>query len=97
MCCGNYRSSTHTTSNSKNLAKDLAGVAFILAAFGMASTDLIISSKYGERIEMTGDFCTSRSEREFTLKECWYAKYGRYGYRRITVLLQARGWSVGKD
>jgi len=25
------------------------------------------------------------------------AKYGRYGYRRITVLLQSAGWSVGKD
>jgi putative transposase len=23
--------------------------------------------------------------------------YGRYGYRRITALLQARGWQVGKD
>jgi transposase InsO family protein len=25
------------------------------------------------------------------------AKYGRYGYRRITVLLQGAGWPVGKD
>jgi transposase InsO family protein len=25
------------------------------------------------------------------------SEYGRYGYRRITALLQARGWSVGKD
>ncbi|HEX8815103.1 MAG TPA: IS3 family transposase [Terriglobales bacterium] len=25
------------------------------------------------------------------------AKYGRYGYRRITALLQSAGWSVGKD
>lgn len=25
------------------------------------------------------------------------SKYGRYGYRRITALLQARGWQVGKD
>jgi putative transposase len=25
------------------------------------------------------------------------AKYGRYGYRRITVLLQSAGWQVGKD
>ena len=25
------------------------------------------------------------------------AKYGRYGYRRITVLLQSAGWPVGKD
>ena len=24
-------------------------------------------------------------------------KYGRYGYRRITVLLQSEGWQVGKD
>jgi len=24
-------------------------------------------------------------------------QYGRYGYRRITALLQADGWSVGKD
>jgi putative transposase len=24
-------------------------------------------------------------------------KYGRYGYRRITVLLQSAGWQVGKD
>jgi len=24
------------------------------------------------------------------------AKYGRYGYRRITVLLRGAGWSVGK-
>jgi transposase InsO family protein len=24
-------------------------------------------------------------------------EYGRYGYRRITALLQARGWSVGRD
>ena len=24
-------------------------------------------------------------------------EYGRYGYRRITALLQARGWQVGKD
>jgi putative transposase len=24
-------------------------------------------------------------------------KYGRYGYRRITVLLQNAGWPVGKD
>ncbi len=24
-------------------------------------------------------------------------KYGRYGYRRITVLLQSAGWPVGKD
>jgi putative transposase len=24
-------------------------------------------------------------------------EYGRYGYRRITALLQARGWDVGKD
>jgi putative transposase len=24
-------------------------------------------------------------------------EYGRYGYRRITALLQARGWPVGKD
>jgi putative transposase len=23
------------------------------------------------------------------------AKYGRYGYRRITALLQSAGWSVG--
>ena len=25
------------------------------------------------------------------------AKYGRYGYRRITALLQSAGWAVGKD
>ena len=25
------------------------------------------------------------------------AKYGRYGYRRITVLLRDAGWMVGKD
>jgi transposase InsO family protein len=25
------------------------------------------------------------------------SEYGRYGYRRITALLQARGWAVGKD
>ena len=25
------------------------------------------------------------------------AQYGRYGYRRVTALLQAEGWSVGKD
>jgi len=25
------------------------------------------------------------------------AKYGRYGYRRITALLQHAGWPVGKD
>jgi len=25
------------------------------------------------------------------------AQYGRYGYRRITALLQEEGWSVGKD
>ena len=25
------------------------------------------------------------------------SQYGRYGYRRITALLQAAGWSVGKD
>src|SRR6266481_5336682 len=25
------------------------------------------------------------------------AKYGRYGYRRITVLLKSAGWPVGKD
>ncbi len=25
------------------------------------------------------------------------SEYGRYGYRRITALLQARGWPVGKD
>ena len=25
------------------------------------------------------------------------SQYGRYGYRRITALLQARGWQVGKD
>jgi putative transposase len=25
------------------------------------------------------------------------SEYGRYGYRRITALLQARGWDVGKD
>jgi len=25
------------------------------------------------------------------------SEYGRYGYRRITALLQARGWRVGKD
>jgi putative transposase len=25
------------------------------------------------------------------------SEYGRYGYRRITALLQARGWLVGKD
>lgn len=25
------------------------------------------------------------------------AKYGRYGYRRITVLLRDAGWTVGKD
>jgi hypothetical protein len=25
------------------------------------------------------------------------AKYGRYGYRRITVLLREAGWQVGKD
>jgi putative transposase len=25
------------------------------------------------------------------------SQYGRYGYRRITVLLQAAGWQVGKD
>jgi len=24
-------------------------------------------------------------------------KYGRYGYRRITALLQNAGWPVGKD
>ena len=24
-------------------------------------------------------------------------KYGRYGYRRITALLVATGWKVGKD
>ena len=24
-------------------------------------------------------------------------KYGRYGYRRITVLLRNAGWQVGKD
>ncbi len=25
------------------------------------------------------------------------SQYGRYGYRRITVLLEAAGWQVGKD
>jgi putative transposase len=25
------------------------------------------------------------------------AKYGRYGYRRITALVQSAGWAVGKD
>jgi transposase InsO family protein len=25
------------------------------------------------------------------------SEYARYGYRRITALLQARGWYVGKD
>jgi putative transposase len=25
------------------------------------------------------------------------AEYGRYGYRRVTALLNERGWSVGKD
>jgi transposase InsO family protein len=25
------------------------------------------------------------------------SQYGRYGYRRITALLQAAGWPVGKD
>ena len=25
------------------------------------------------------------------------AKYGRYGYRRITALLRSAGWEVGKD
>lgn len=25
------------------------------------------------------------------------SKYGRYGYRRITALLQAQGWAVGGD
>ena len=25
------------------------------------------------------------------------SKYGRYGYRRITALLRALGWDVGKD
>jgi len=25
------------------------------------------------------------------------SEYGRYGYRRITALLQADGWQVGKD
>ena len=25
------------------------------------------------------------------------AQYGRYGYRRITALLQSSGWPVGKD
>ena len=25
------------------------------------------------------------------------SEYGRYGYRRITALLQARGWPIGKD
>ena len=24
-------------------------------------------------------------------------EYGRYGYRRITALLQGRGWNVGRD
>ena len=24
-------------------------------------------------------------------------QYGRYGYRRITALLQSAGWQVGKD
>jgi hypothetical protein len=27
----------------------------------------------------------------------WQAKYGRYGYRRITALLRDAGWQVGKD
>ena len=25
------------------------------------------------------------------------SEYGRYGYRRITALLQSAGWQVGKD
>ena len=25
------------------------------------------------------------------------SEYGRYGYRRITAPLQARGWQIGKD
>ena len=25
------------------------------------------------------------------------SKYGRFGYRRITALLQQAGWNVGKD
>jgi hypothetical protein len=25
------------------------------------------------------------------------SEYGRYGYRRITALLQRAGWQVGKD
>jgi putative transposase len=25
------------------------------------------------------------------------SRYGRYGYRRITALLQRSGWQVGKD
>ena len=27
----------------------------------------------------------------------WRKEYGRYGYRRITALLQLAGWLVGKD
>ena len=27
----------------------------------------------------------------------YYSEYGRYGYRRVTALLQADGWQVGKD
>ena len=25
------------------------------------------------------------------------SEYGRYGYRRVTALVQAAGWQVGKD
>ena len=30
-------------------------------------------------------------------KRAGFCEYGRYGYRRVTALLNQAGWSVGKD
>jgi len=42
---------------------------------------------------------TVRSDEDALTREiiALASQYGRYGYRKITALLQARGWQVGKD
>ena len=45
-------------------------------------------------------YCAIRREDEDALTQAIVqlaSQYGRYGYRRITALLQRAGWQVGKD
>jgi len=79
-------------------ARTICHVLFDLVAL----VPLVAKSKsalVAEKLFLRKQLATSRSEMSGHIVQILTlaSEYGRYGYRRIKVLLQQAGWNVGKD